>query len=597
MTTFMITENIDITHLTTFGIEVKAKYFAEYSSVKELESIMKTPEYQQNEILHIGGGSNLLFVNDFNGLVLHSAIKGLTAYRKNAETVYLIAGAGEKWVDVVKFSIDEGLRGLENLAHIPGEVGASPIQNVGAYGVEAGDFIFKVECYDRLSHKIVNFSREECRFGYRDSMFKHEGRGRYFILRVCFRLTPGRLAQHLDYGPLKTLAERLGHEPTTQEVSDEITLIRQSKLPDPAVLGSAGSFFKNPVVRRKYYEAEVLKHCPNVPCYDLPDELVKIPAGWLIEHAGLKGVSIGGAQVYEKQCLVITNKGGATGVSVEALSRHIQLEVHRKFGLWLTPEVNFIDTSVHIEVLGSGTSKGVPEPACQCNVCTSANPYDKRLRASVLIKTHGLSILIDASPDFRYQAIRSGIYNIDATLITHQHYDHVGGIDDLRPYCTNSHMPLFSTSLVADDLRRRLDYCFRKEHYPGVPGFDMHEVGDNPFYIRGLKIIPIKVMHASLPIVGYRIGDFAYITDAKTIPAEEMSKLTGVRLLIINALRPTPHFSHLTLDEAIALIKQIKPKQAYLTHICHDMGRHAEVEKRLPQGIHLAYDGLRLTVD
>lgn len=593
----MITENFDITHLTTFGIEVKARYFAEYSSVKELEAIMRTPEYQQNEVLHIGGGSNLLFVNDFNGLVLHSAVRGLTAYRKNEETVYLIAGAGEKWTDVVKFSIEEGLQGLENLSYIPGEAGAAPIQNVGAYGVEAGDLIFKVECYDRLAHKVVTFSKEECRFGYRDSMFKHEGRGRYYVLRVSFRLKPGKSAENLDYGPLKTLASRLGHAPTTLEVSEEITAIRRSKLPEPSELGSAGSFFKNPVVRRKYFEAEILKRCPDVPCYDLPDGKVKIPAGWLIEHAGLKECRIGGAQVYERQCLVLVNTGGATGASVEGLCRHIQMEVNRKYGLWLSPEVNIVDTAVHVEVLGSGTSKGVPEPACQCEVCTSADTRDKRLRASVLVKTQGLSLLIDASPDFRCQAVRAGIYNVDATLITHQHYDHVGGIDDLRPYCSNSLMPLYVTPPVASDLRRRLDYCFREVHYPGVPGFDIHEVGENPFYFRGVKIVPIHVMHASLPIVGYRIGNFAYITDAKTIPEEELAKLHGVKVLILNALRKTQHFSHLTLEEAIDLVKRIEPEQAYLTHICHDMGLHAEVEKELPAGIHLAYDGLRLTVN
>jgi len=592
----MIEENIDITHLTTFGIPVRARYFAEYASVKELEQIMRTPEYQQNEVLHIGGGSNLLFINDFNGLILHSAIKGLTVYRKNDDTVYLIAGAAEKWEDVIACALDNDLCGLENLTSIPGEAGASAIQNVGAYGVEAGDLIFKVECYDRLTHKVENFTAEECRFGYRDSMFKHEGRGRYFVLRVCFRLKPGTLARNLEYGVLRTLADRLGHVPEIREVSEEVTRIRAEKLPDPKELGSAGSFFKNPVVRRKFYEAEVLKRDPDVPCYDQPDDKVKIPAGWLIEHAGLKGCSIGGAKVYDKQCLVIVNAKDATGKSVEALCRHIQLEVNRKYGLWLHPEVNVVDTSVHVEILGSGTSKGVPEPGCQCDVCQSSDPLDHRLRTSALIRTHGLTLLIDASPDFRTQALRSELHDIDATLITHQHYDHVGGIDDLRPYCSNKKMPIYATPQVCDDLRRRLDYCFREVHYPGVPGFEMHEVGDSPFYLQGLKIIPINVMHAKLPIVGYRIGNFAYITDAKTIPEEEYEKLQGVEVLVLNALRYTQHFSHLTVDEALEVIEKIKPVKAYLTHICHDMGKHAEVSARLPKGVELAYDGLQFTV-
>lgn len=593
----MIKSDYDITSLTTLGVPVKAKYFAEYSSVKELEAIMRTPKYQQNEVLHIGGGSNLLFIHDFDGLILHSKVKGLTEYRKNESTVYVIAGAGEAWQDLIDFCVERNLAGLENLTGIPGEVGASVIQNVGAYGVEAGDVIFKAECYDRLTHKIVNFTNEECRFAYRDSFFKHEGKGRYYVLRVCFRLTPSATGENLDYGPLKSLAERLGHTPSLKEVVAEINEIRNSKLPDPKVLGSAGSFFKNPIVRRRYYEAEILKHGYDVPSYDLPDEKVKIPAGWLIEHAGLKGCSIGGAAVYEKQCLIIVNRNNAIGTSVSALCRHIQLTVHRKFGIWLEPEVNFIDTSVHVEILGSGTSKGVPEPACQCDVCTSPDKHDKRLRASALIKTHGLTLLLDASPDFREQAIRAGVYDIDATLITHQHYDHVGGIDDLRPYCLNKRMPLYALKHVADDLRRRLDYCFREHKYPGVPGFEIHEVGNEPFYFSGVKIVPINVMHAQLPIIGYRIGNFAYITDAKTIPEEEFEKLEGVKVLVINALRYTPHFSHLTVEEALAVIEKIKPEQAYLTHICHDMGKHQDVSGKLPSNVKLAYDGLKFTVD
>ena len=209
----LIHKDVDITSYTTFGIKVKAKYFAEYSNVRQLEAIMRTPEYQQNEVLHIGGGSNLLFANDYNGFVLHSRIEGITEYRKNDTTVYVIAGAGVKWTDLVDYCVEHGLAGLENLAGIPGEAGASAIQNVGAYGVEAKDHIFKVECYDRLSHKIVNFTNEECRFGYRDSIFKHEAKGRYFVLRVCYKLTPCTIASDLNYGPLKSLAEQLGHAP------------------------------------------------------------------------------------------------------------------------------------------------------------------------------------------------------------------------------------------------------------------------------------------------------------------------------------------------------------------------------------------------
>ena len=205
-----IIENKDITEFTTFGIPVKARYFAEYSSERELLALSRREEFINNEVLHIGGGSNLVFLNDYNGLVLHSSIKGISEYRKDEDTVFAIVGAGEKWTDFVEWCLDCSLAGVENLAHIPGEVGASAIQNVGAYGVEAKDVIHAVECFDTITRKTVRFSNKECKFGYRDSVFKHEGRGRYFVLRVSFRLNPDGKACNLEYGPLKTLADRLG---------------------------------------------------------------------------------------------------------------------------------------------------------------------------------------------------------------------------------------------------------------------------------------------------------------------------------------------------------------------------------------------------
>lgn len=591
-----IKENYDLTALTTFGVPAKARYYAEYGSVKELQQIMRTPEYQRSEVLHIGGGSNLLFIRDFDGMIIRSAIKGLQVYRKDDHTSYLIAGAGEDWPGLVDFCVDNGLAGLENLAGIPGQAGASAVQNIGAYGVETKDVIFKVECYDRLTHTVRNFTNEECRFGYRDSIFKHEAKGRYYVLRVCYRLAPRDKATHLEYGPLKELATRLGHEPSIREVRDEIMSVRSAKLPDPRHTGSAGSFFKNPIIPRSYYEQHVLAKNPDVPCYGIDKDHVKIPAGWLIEHAGLKGARLGGAQVYDKQCLVIVNTGNASGECVKALADHIIKVVKEKYGVMLYPEVNFIDTAVHVEVLGSGTSKGVPEPACLCDACRSEAPEDKRLRSSVLVKTHGMTLLIDASPDFRCQAIRSGVLDIDATLLTHQHYDHVGGLDDLRAYGLDKDITVYSLPSVASDLRKRLDYCFRSQPYPGVPNIALHEIGETPFYFQGLKIIPIHVMHAKLPILGYRIGNFAYITDAKTVEESEIEKIKGIKLLIVNALRRTPHFSHFDLDEALAFIDKVKPEQAYLTHISHEMGRHSEVDKSLPPNVHLAYDGLKLLV-
>lgn len=591
-----IKENFDLTPYTTFGIPVRCRYFAEYSSVNELKEILRTKEYQQGEALHIGGGSNLLFTSDYPGMILHSLIKGLHIYRKDESTAYVIAGAGEEWDDLVRFCIENDLAGLENLAYIPGEVGASAIQNVGAYGVEAKDCIFKVECYDRLSHQVREFSNEECCYAYRDSIFKNEARGRYFVLRVAFHLRPGKEARSLSYGPLKSLEERLGHTPSISEVYAEITRIRREKLPEPSEKGSAGSFFKNPLVHKGYYQEWLLRRWPDMPSYPVEgnSSFVKVPAGWLIEHAGLKGMRIGGAEVYEKQSLVLVNSGGATGEDVNQLSEEIMHRVFTKYGVSLSPEVNIISPKIEVTVLGSGTSRGIPEIGCRCEVCASTDPHDKRRRASVFVKTAGLNLLIDVSPDFRAQAIDNEIREIDAVLVTHSHFDHVGGMDDLRPYCEKSDLPVYLRKDVADDLRRRLDYCFRTSHYPGIPSFKLIEIANEPFFIKGVKIIPISVFHAKLPIVGYRIGDFAYITDAKTIADEEVEKLYGVDTLIVNALRHTDHFSHFSLNEALSLIDRVNPRQAFLTHMCHQMGRHAEIEKMLPPNVHLTFDGMKI---
>lgn len=250
-----------------------------------------------------------------------------------------------------------------------------------------------------------------------------------------------------------------------------------------------------------------------------------------------------------------------------------------------------------VTVLGSGTSKGVPEIGCKCHTCISEDPRDKRTRASVLVETAGLKILIDASPDFRQQMLRHNLDHLDAILITHSHYDHVGGLDDVRPLITDGTMPLYLSKDVEDTLRNKLFYyCFNEHPYPGVPQFDTKVKGNTPFEISGLEIRPIRVFHDKLPIFGFRIGNFAYVTDAKTIPEEEKWKLEGLEVLILNALREQPHFSHLNLEEALQLIEEVKPAKAYLTHLCHHMGRHEEREATLPPNVRLAYDGLTLTI-
>lgn len=590
--------NKDLTPLTTFGIKATARLYAEYTSAKELLKISRTSEFIENEVLHIGGGSNLLFVNDFNGLVLHSGIKGIIRYDKDPDTTYVIAGAGEKWSDLVDRCVAEGLSGIENLAGIPGEVGASPVQNVGAYGVEAKDVIHNVECFDCLNREVVKIEGKECGFAYRDSKFKHEWKGRYIVLRVSFRLKADKFAHHLEYGPLKEFEAKLGHRPTVEEVANEIIRIRDSKLPNPAEIGSAGSFFKNSVISKFFYEEEILTRFPVVPSYPVHDnpKLIKVPAGWLIEHSGLKGLRIGGAEVYPKQCLVIANAGGATADDVVQLADFVIDTVRKKTGVTLHPEVNYIDSSITVTILGSGTSKGVPEIGCPCKVCRSPYVKDKRLRASALVRTHGMNILIDPSPDFRQQALSQNLIDLDAVLITHSHYDHVGGFDDLRPFCAGGSMPVYLKQDVNEDLHHRLDYCFRDKLYPGVPTFDMHEVDDSPFFINGLKITPIKVMHGKLPILGYRIGDFAYITDCKTLAEGEKEKLEGLKVLVVNALREHEHFAHMSFSEAVALVEELKPEEAYFTHFNHEAGFHHELEHRFGPHIHPCYDGLTLTI-
>lgn len=246
---------------------------------------------------------------------------------------------------------------------------------------------------------------------------------------------------------------------------------------------------------------------------------------------------------------------------------------------------------IELEFLGTGTSTGVPQIGCNCEVCKSTNPKDNRLRASAIVRTANLNILIDCGPDFREQILRASSDKLDALIVTHSHYDHVGGIDDLRPYCKNGSFPIYCQKDVIDDLHARIPYCFKEKLYPGVPKLELKEIGLEPFDIGSVTIRPLRIFHYKLPILGYIIGNMAYITDAKTIPDETIEQLKGIDTLVINALRIEPHISHMSLSECLDKIKEIAPRRAYLIHLSHDMGLHDEVSKMLPSNVEIAYDG------
>ena len=329
--------DISLKPYNTFGIDVKARQFSEFNTIEELLALL--PEIRKNNTLISGGGSNILFTRDFNGLFVRNRIKGIQEISRNENQVVIEAGAGENWHEFVMHCVDQGLGGLENLSLIPGCVGASPMQNIGAYGVEIKDCFAYLDAVEIESGKVKRFSLADCQFAYRESVFKRALKNKYIICKVAFKLQL-HAEVNTAYGVIeKELAQMGISKPSIKNLSQAVIRIRQSKLPDPSVLGNAGSFFKNPIV-----SLEVLQHIQqaydDVPSYPAGECHVKLAAGWLIEKAGWKGKRIGNVGVHDLQALVLVNHGGGTGIEIYDLSEKIIQDIQNKFGVILEREVN-----------------------------------------------------------------------------------------------------------------------------------------------------------------------------------------------------------------------------------------------------------------
>ncbi|MCD8319040.1 MAG: UDP-N-acetylmuramate dehydrogenase [Paraprevotella sp.] len=340
-------DNYSLLSHNTFGIAASARHFITYDSVADLQAVVAhvRTDYADEPVLHIGGGSNLLFLSDFNGVVLHSAIKGIERINEG-ECGRLRVGAAVVWDDFVAYCVEHGFHGVENLSLIPGDVGASAVQNIGAYGAEVKDVIAEVETVDLHEGTVRVFPVSECGYGYRQSVFKSTLRGRYAVTHVLFKLSR-EFRPDLDYGGVREALRHSGIRPeavTAEELRRTIIDIRKAKLPDPTRQGNAGSFFMNPVVEHGEYE-RLKADYSTMPHYDMGHGGVKIPAGWLIEQCGWKGRALGRAAVHDRQALVLVNRGGATGKDILDLCEAVRTDVLKKFGIAIQPEVNFIGTA------------------------------------------------------------------------------------------------------------------------------------------------------------------------------------------------------------------------------------------------------------
>jgi len=337
-----IQENISLKSFNTFGLDIIARKFVEVNNIDDVTEVITSGILKQEPYLVLGGGSNLLFSRDFDGLVIKNSIGGIEPEEIDDGSCIITAGAGVEWDELVWYCIDRDLGGIENLSLIPGCVGAGPIQNIGAYGVELKDRFYSLDAIDLASGELRSFSKEECEFGYRDSIFKRKLKGKVIIVSVRLQLRKG-IDPDTSYGAIKEELKRMkvAEDPGIRDVGMAVSSIRERKLPDPDVTGNAGSFFKNPVIAEEKFN-EICNRYPNMPSYRGEPGLVKVPAGWLIEQCGWKGRRIGNAGVHSMQALVLVNHGGATGEEILALAQKLEGSVYDEFGIKLEMEVNLV---------------------------------------------------------------------------------------------------------------------------------------------------------------------------------------------------------------------------------------------------------------
>lgn len=330
--------NYSLRDKNTFGIEASAKYFGTFSNTDELEELLK--KVGKEKMMVLGGGSNILFTGNFDGYILKNEIKGIDIIREDEHHVYITAGAGENWHQFVNFCLSRDLAGIENLSLIPGNVGASPMQNIGAYGVEIKDVFHQLEAYHLKEKKIVTFTTNDCAFGYRESIFKNKFKHQFAILDVTYRLNKVPIL-HTSYGAIEQELEAMKASPSIHSIAEAVVRIRSSKLPDPREIGNAGSFFKNPTVPAPVYE-QMKNKFPDMPGYPQENGTIKLAAGWLIEQCGWKGYRKGDAGCHARQALVLVNYGNASGKEIYSLSEEIRKSVKQKFSVDLEREVNIV---------------------------------------------------------------------------------------------------------------------------------------------------------------------------------------------------------------------------------------------------------------